>query len=235
VAAVRAVVSMGMIVAVAGAAACGHGGPASPDGAAQPVGFDISWATDPAIPGLASPSLRIDSATFQLDHVRLVGDAGTGDDHTTRDDVELTWNASTTTPDLSFPDAPPGLYSQIQLGIDGKVDHDSYAIDGAVQLDGDWIDFSIWDQQELAITIPFGFTLAPGTAVGVPIEIELASALSAIDFAACDDGEGGKKILDNNDEQMPALRQALLDAFVVADEGRARANQASVISSSNAP
>ena len=85
-------------------------------------GLVVHWSSAPTTwPGDLGGGITIESARFKIDSVRVIGDAGPGDPRTTATQFEARWNQETAPADNVFDDAPPGLYSQISLSIDGHL------------------------------------------------------------------------------------------------------------------
>src|SRR5688500_3658503 len=118
------------------ACACGPGDIGSQDArdgdAPGPMdsGLVVKWSTSPAIPGDIVSGLVVHNARFSLDTLRVVGDAGPGDPRTTASVIDVRWRCAsggdppcseTEAPtDMTFDQAPPGLYSQVALKFDGS-------------------------------------------------------------------------------------------------------------------
>src|SRR5689334_25274691 len=100
--------SIGVLLVCVG---CHVGGTMQPDSAIEPdgggpgPGLSVIWNAEPALPGSVTDRITVTDATFQVDHLQLLSDAG-ADEHTTRSSYQLRWSESTApSPDV-FPDAP---------------------------------------------------------------------------------------------------------------------------------
>jgi hypothetical protein len=212
---VRAV--LGCLVAIAPLAiGCGDN-MAAPAPDAEPVvpGLFLAWSTATPVPGLATPTLRLDSAYVDVQNLWIVGDAGDLKPPSTS--IELTWNTTETPGLLAFPSAPLGVYSRIALDLDSKGGTLSYELIGAVELNGTWFDFDVSDTSKLAVMVPVDVVLAAGVRRDATLQIDLGTALGAIDFATCVTTPDGKKVVDTDDEQAPAFRTAITQAFAVTN------------------
>lgn len=89
------------------------GAPDTPSG--QP-GLNIAWNARPStIPGAVNDKIMLTSATFQAQLLRVIGDAGVGDLHTTVAQPNLAWSSGVTPPTINFSSAPTGLYSEVLI------------------------------------------------------------------------------------------------------------------------
>ena len=110
----RCVVFAGLLVA-----ACGDDTSMPGIDAGTGSGLVVAWSTRPATwPIDLGNGLTLEVATFALDRLRVVGDAAPGDPRTTASATELRWDDVTKPPEVSFPNAPGGVYSQLSLLIE---------------------------------------------------------------------------------------------------------------------
>lgn len=203
-------------------AACNHAASSSPDATVGPdastaTGLVVSWLTSPIIPGDAGNSITVTGATFELDDVRVIGDAGPGDPRTSQTEFTITWAAGMPPPpDITFADAPTGLYSDVALDADGHLIDDSYSITGNVVIAGVSHAFKVHDRDILDVTMSTSAMLDPGGQVRLPISIALDQALGVVDFTSLDT-DNGVLDLDTFDPQMSAFRSKLMDSFAVSN------------------
>jgi hypothetical protein len=200
---------------VAALAAC-HGSPtASPDapGAdAASGGLTVRFATRQHVPGDIGNGLTIGTATLQFATLALVGDSGAGDPNTTQVNFAETWDTGEMPEEISFPDAPAGLYSKVGFEIDGFVVNDSIDIEGMVQVSGNTKAFEIHDRGLTPVSLDCHATLQPGGMTGLVIELDLANALGAIDFTQVPD-LGGTLVVAPFDHQLQGFREKLSESF----------------------
>ncbi len=189
----------------------------SPDASSPPSdapvvehGLMVSLIAAPALPGPVRPELNVTFATFKLDRLQAIGDAG-GDQV---NNVELTWDGSESAPaPFMLDQAPTGIYSKVTLDIDAGVADYSYEIRGTCKVSGAIRDFEIHDRNSLRIQINgFDRTLQPGMDVTLLVKLDLKDALGQIDFGNLDT-ESGTLVLGNNDSQMSDFRDRLRFAF----------------------
>jgi hypothetical protein len=124
--------------------------PNDPDAMFNPTsGLVFRFRARPELPTEPDGEYRIEitKAVFELQNVRAVGDAAPGDERTTRPTMLL--DLAQDEVDLSFPDAPPGVYSFL---IAETV---TYSIEGTVTFgEGeDETQFEIEDDLSMSITL----------------------------------------------------------------------------------
>jgi len=201
-------------------------GDAAPDGEPPAGGVVVPWSARPSLPGALSDRIYISGATFQIAHLQVVGDAGPGDERTTRSDYQIAWGGGGPPAPETFPDAPVGVYSQatIQIGSPG-IGQWAYTIDGT-WLDDDDDDvrgsalkealkpFRIVDYQRIDVTVACDNILAAGGSAMVPIRLALLDVIAGINFDLLFEDPNGVLLLGPGDPQMPALRTRLAHAFV---------------------
>lgn len=198
-------------------AGCGDDSSLPTGDAATGGGLVVTWSSQPTTwPGDLGDGLSIDIAEFAFDNVRVVGDAAAGDPRTQASSFTLRWDDATKPPDLAFPDAPGGLYSQLSLLIDGHVAGPSIELLGHVTVNATVYEFRITDDSPFPLTLPIAMRLTPPAKGTLAVSIDFDHALSTIDFAAVDNN-GGRLELDNSDPQITAFRAKLMEAVTVID------------------
>ena len=187
----------GPAIALAASSLCGCSAwpGATPDAgepdATDAAGLVVRWAATTAIPGAAGKGLRIDEAVFELQTVRALGDAATGE-HTTATDVQLRWGAAEAPTPLAFDAAPPGRYSslELRLAVAG-----GFHLIGEVELDGSWEPFEIFVDEGGTFDRPIDVMLAPGETVEIDVTLDLAGLIAEIDFEEVEP-TGGVLVID---------------------------------------
>lgn len=167
--------------------------------------------------------VTIERARFALDNLRVVGDAGPGDPRTTASTLELgfAWSASEQRPGaITFDDAPPGLYSQVALVIDGNTSSDSYEIRGRVIVDSDEKEFRIEDNNPLAFNVGVDEMLNAGESATIQLRINFKHALDAVDWDTVE-SDDGRLQLEDGDAQMGTFRTKLIESFEIVNAGMA--------------
>ena len=152
-------------------------------------GLVVTWSANPSIPGdLGSgsgsgTSVSVSRAQFQIDTLRIIGDAGPGDPRTTANNLVALWQHDIDPSPTSFKEAPIGLYSKVSLAIDGHLVNDSVEIDGTIQIPsgGTTHPFAIRDRNILPIALDMDKTLAPGETIRLELSVDLTKGFGALD------------------------------------------------------
>jgi hypothetical protein len=195
--------------------ACHSDDTTTPDGdIGGDAGLTVRWSTKPlAWPADLGSTVTLEDARFQLDSLRVIGDAGPGDLRTTKDAFEVRWQEGGDPPvDIKFDSAPTGLYSQIALQIDGNVVEESYELKGTVVVNNNLEDFVIEDSNPLPINLSIDKSLSAGSTATIDIEIDFAHALSAVDSSSMNKSDG-KLQLDEGDAGIVELRKKIVESF----------------------
>lgn len=189
--------------------------PTEPDGPPRALGMFVTWTAKPALPGPVGDKLTVTEATFQLEHLQLVSDAG-ADNRTTRSRYQLAWDASGAPPQETFPDAPAAVYQRILLDMRSDVlPPYTYEIQGTWQDDQDVKPFRIVDKAMVEIPIDCSVTLAPGGSVSIALRVDLKDALEGIDFKSVQEDNG--VLLLSTGPQLQGVRDQLAQAFQLDD------------------
>lgn len=162
-----------------------------PDGLAPSLGMSVTWDASPALPGSVTDKVAVTVASFQIDHLQLLSDAG-ADEHTTRSSYQLRWDSHMTPSKEVFPDAPVAVYQRISLDVrPGFQAPFAYEIDGTWREDGeDPKPFKIIDTMALSIPIDCSVALPVGGMGSVAIRVDLRDALSNVDFTRVSEQDG---------------------------------------------
>src|SRR3954471_14891262 len=89
--------------------ACHTSDPGTPDGGSDgssgAAGMHVVWSSNPASwPGAIDTDIQLDSATFLFDNLKVIGDAGPGDNRTSMDAFQLHWDDMTVPMTIDFAD-----------------------------------------------------------------------------------------------------------------------------------
>ena len=201
----------------------------SPDGGVvQSLGMVINWGAAPALPGPVDNDITVTDASFQVSLLEIIGDAGTGDERTSHAKYMLTWDATGSPAQDSFPDAPAGVYSKITLELapDGLAPY-------AYEIDGTWQDnrvfggdperpFRVIGLMAMTTSVECNETLRPGGSATIDITVGLLNALEGIDFHRVPQGPDGVPTLIDGDPQMGNFRGALMHGFQIDSSERGR-------------
>jgi hypothetical protein len=199
--------------------ACGPGDPATPDGPVGAGGLVVQWESTPASwPAQLGDGVVLDRASFAVDNLRVIGDAGPGDPRTTASNLDVRWDSNTQPAAITLPEAPSGLYSQLSLLIDGQLTERSYELRGEAMIGDSSVDLRIRDDDPLAFTHVIDQTLAPGGGVTITVRVKFAHALDALDLPAL--VEDGRIDLQTGDPAMVLFRAKLIESFEVETQLR---------------
>jgi len=158
--------------------------PVDPDGPVHGLGMFVTWRADPELPGDVTDKITVSDATFQLEHLQLVSDAG-ADGRTTHSRYQLRWGTGAVPALESFPNAPVAMYQRIAMDLrPGSLQPFAYQIQGTFDDDNsaDTERFRIVNPMPMSLPIDCNVTLAPGGSVSIVVKIDLKDALGRIDF-----------------------------------------------------
>ena len=198
--------------------AAGDGNGPGSDGPNPALGMFVSWRADPALPGAVTDKITVTSATFQIDRLEVVGDAGV-DARTTRSKYLLSWDPGGKPSKESFPQAPVGVYSKINVVMAvGNLSENLYEIRGT------WTDsgaapksFRIRDRGlSLSAAVDCDKTLPAAGTANITLRLDLANALNGVNFKMLEDEEGELDLRDG--PQLVAFRMRLRDAFELGED-----------------
>ncbi len=171
----------------------------------------VTWSATPELPGPIASDIIVRSARFGLERLQVVGDAGPGDPRTTRTRFAIAWDA--TRPErITFPDAPPGLYSRITFDLGATEGSSSYEIRGETQINGSWKQFHVRDTAGVRISFACEAMLQATSDAVVGVRLRLDHVLDEVDFEIVEDRDGVLE-LDDADLQITDLRTRLSEAF----------------------
>ena len=201
-------------------AGCPTGDPVEPDGRPDGGpgngGLTIRFTSDQLVPGEVADDRQLDEVRFRADSVRAIGDAAPGDARTTRNDYDLRWHDSDTPEPIFFEAAPVGMYSSVEVRLEGSGgDDDAFEIDGQALVEAVWHDFEITGSDPLTIMIPTSTELAIGGTATIEIDVDLASIIAGINFNELPQVEGLIEI----DGDTTEMRTLVRNAFTAPDDG----------------
>jgi hypothetical protein len=199
-------------------AGCGHSVSPGPDTntctSGSGCGLFVPWRVNPDIPSTLATGATIESATFRMSSLRVIGDAGASDPSTTQQSFAVTWDGTQAPVPVAFSTAPSGLYSKVSLAIDGAFVNDSYLITGHAVSNGTTYSYTIHDAFALSVDLSANAQLDPGGATSIPIKIDLASCIGAVDWNLVH-LDNGVLNLDTDDDWLPFFRQLLISSFSI--------------------
>ncbi len=219
-----------MSVLLVAVAACGDagdsGGPylpdasgaldaaASSDGAPAQQGLELEWADIPSLPGAISSTVTVMTVKFHVKKVEVLGDAGSIPE-TTGENVDLVWNIAASPPPISFPSAPPAIYSKVRINLDnGGASSPSVEIVGTTTANGSTEMFRVTSTQKLDLEIT-GYNVELGVAESerIPVVVGLDAAFAKVDWAAMRVANNERRLEDSDTQAMDAFFNDLEDVF----------------------
>jgi hypothetical protein len=194
-----------------GADASPDGPPVETDGPPSALGLWVTWRADPPLPGAVDGKITVTDATFQMDRLQVIGDAGI-DARTTHSKYVLAWDAQGKPAQERFPDAPVGVYSKIlAVMMPGSLGENAYAIHGT------WMDsglqpvpFEIRDHVVLSLSIDCNEQLPAAGSAMLGIKVDLRDALNSVKWEDIVPMNG---VLEVDGPQLLQFRDRLKKAF----------------------
>jgi hypothetical protein len=212
---IRCVVLAGLLLG------CDPGHTTSPDATEGPSGLTVAWSSAPSSWPSTTDLVTLKNARFALDSLRVVGDAGPGDPRTTTNSLSLRWDKDAQPGDISFDDAPTGLYSQVALALDGHNTTESFRIEGDVTVGSTNYEFRIEDDNPLGFNVDINQMVMPGTSSTIHLRVNFTHALDSVDWQNVD-LDSGRLELSTGDPQMSTFRANLVESFEIVNAGGAR-------------
>ncbi|MEO6774734.1 MAG: hypothetical protein ABI467_17295 [Kofleriaceae bacterium] len=213
-----------------GIAACHAADPNNTVDAAPPIGdgsnmvdegLQLTWSSSPAIPGMATDDVTVSSLLFRISNLRVIGDAGPGDDRTSVNSIQVAWSQGATPPAVDFANAPTGLYSHLVFLADGNLTDYSYEITGTAKVGGNVMPFAIHDRSPLPISLDTSTTLEPNQATSLAIVVHLDQALQSVDWSKLGTNNG-TLTLDTFDSAMSDFRGKMINNVFSTDHSDGR-------------
>jgi hypothetical protein len=184
-----------------------------PDAApSEPAGVVFRFVTNDPVPGEIEQdgvSGTVDLASFEFQDIRAIGDAAPGDDRTRRGQYRIDWREDETPNPLSFPDAPPGIYSLLLARVV------RYEVHGSVKWREEQPRYIIEDRPEVALSIAVELPdveAQPGQVVVVEIEVDVNDIVTAIDWSEREPDDDEFRV-GSEDEAIEEVRSEVTDAF----------------------
>jgi len=189
------------------------GGDDDVDGSSNTPGLSVRWATKTRLPGEIHTDITVTSMLYRLANLRVIGDAGPGDNRTSQDTFLVSWDSGAQPPALVFMDAPSGLYSKVVLLADANFIDYAYEIYGTVKVSGDTHQFKIHDRTPIGVSLDTSTMLEPGKGASIQIRLDVEQAIAPLDFTKLTNDNGVLE-LDTFDDQMSDFRNHMLsDVF----------------------
>jgi hypothetical protein len=176
-------------------------------------GLTFKFSTSPTLPNVTD-GLTVTEIRLSLHDVRAIGDAAPGDNRTYLPELDLEWRTDNTGPQVvSFPMAPPGIYSALDahFGGGGGSGHrlvaggpggggGTYDIRGTVVVNGQTYPFEVEDDyamEPISVTL-YGVQVDPHQMTIARIGLDLGS-LADIDWTQVPFRDGELRL----DESVP--------------------------------
>lgn len=195
------------------------------DAPAGPSGLIIAWSSSPADWPSTVSQVTLEQARFAMNSLRVIGDAGPGDERTTETNVEMRfgWDSVEQRPsNLAFDSAPTGRYSQVALVFDrdssGSGPEDSYELRGEVVVGSETLDFKVSDTNAMTFDIAIDERVMPGEMTTIGLRINFTHALDSIDWTMVN-RDGDRLELEEGDSQIGTFRTKLKESFEVVSSG----------------
>jgi len=193
-------------------------GGADTDSPPQNGSLHVTWNPRPAaIPGAATAEITVTDVEFNVQSLRVVGDASPGD-RTFVADLHLDWDDNEKPDSIAFANAPPGLYSRMEwlLAASNPIREDSpiyaFEIEGQVQIDDNTEQFHIRESAQLPIAFEVAADLRPPNDATVAVRVDVIHIVTAINYRVLPRVDG-ELLLAPGDAQMPTVRQKVVEAF----------------------
>lgn len=155
--------------------------------------------------------ISVGELEFTIVDLRLIGDAASGDDRTSKDVVRLSWEEDGPE-QVGYGNAPAGMYSRVR----GTVVE--FSIDGEVEIEGgESVEYEA-ESDGVALPIDFAleFNLEAGGAETVSIEVDLQKIAEEIPFKELTIEDGSIEIEDDS-EAMEKIEEKISESFSPAE------------------
>jgi hypothetical protein len=197
---------IGLLIVLAG---CPGQSPVMPDSGMEPdsgsqpnAGLSVTWSAHPELPGKVGDNVTISEGPAT--HSRYL----------------LGWGPDGAPAKEQFKNAPPGMYSRVQISLGGGLAAYSYRIIGT------WSDernqpkpFRIEDTSMISIPLTCNATLSVPGSAEIEIKIDLGDPLGKINFKDLEDEDGPIMISGNaNTASLQEFRDRLPHAFKGNDD-----------------
>jgi hypothetical protein len=184
-------------------------------------GLQVTWSSGTPIPGNATSDVTVSKLLFRVANLRVIGDAGPGDNRTSADSFQVQWAQGMTPATETFADAPSGLYSHIVFLADGNLVDYSYEIEGTAKVDGNITNFKIHDRSPLPVSLDTSTTLEPNQATSLAIVVRVDQALTSLDWSKLNN-QNGTLTLDTFDDAMSDFRGKMVNSVFSTDHPNGR-------------
>lgn len=176
-------------------------------------GLGFEFIAVPALPGITS-DVSVDELRVELRDVRAIGDSAPGDSRTSIAQLSLDWRAGDDPAPLQFPQAPPGIYSNLEARVGSSSGGRRFEIRGHVRVGGVNHAFRIEnDDSAVRVTV----NLAGLAVAAQPRTAVIAVALGFLGNVRWSDlGDDEELKIESGNPQMAAVEAGLAAAFSLA-------------------
>jgi hypothetical protein len=175
-------------------------------------------ATESPLPLAVADDRSLTEVRLEAASVRAIGDAAPGGAETTRTDYEMVWHESDAPSAIAFDSAPVGLYSSVEVRLEGEGgDDDGFVIEGQALREATFQPYRIVGNEPLTITVPTSTRLEAGVMATIRIDVDLASMIGGINFADWPFVDGAIQVDGDNEAIHVAIREAFV--FHVSGDG----------------
>ena len=185
------------------------GGPNDVDAPPAGVGLELDLVA-PGLPWVAT-GVAVERVRLWLRDVRVIGDSAPGDARTSLAQLELDFEPGRDPPPVSFPQAPPGNYSQLAARLGRSDGSQSFEIQGTVTIAGQPHELEIRDLNIADVSVALDVRVETA-AVAVTVALDL-SFLGGIDWSSAPQDGNGRIQLEDGGPIVDAVRAGLVAGF----------------------
>jgi len=160
-------------------------------------------------------NIEITKVVVGATSIRAIGDAAPGDLRTTWTAYSFEWRDNLMPIPILFRDAPPGVYSELELHVDDSM-ASSVAINviGRALRNGNLVPFEIDNSDaSVPVAIAISTVLAPRVIATTTIEVDIADFVDDVDWDAVPLTTDGKLYIGDGDPQMANVVKNIAGAF----------------------
>ena len=178
-------------------------------------GLTIELVAKGGVPQMPTADVEITKVVLGATQIRAIGDAAPGDMRTTRPSYEFEWRDNLMPIPFTFRNAPPGLYSTVELRVSDSEDSSSaISVLGRARRAGDLVPFEITSlAASVPITVAVDTVLPPREIAVATIEVDVAMLIAAIDWDGVPLTGDGRLYVTDGDAPMASVVAALGSAF----------------------
>lgn len=185
---------------------------------APPGGLVIELVAKNGVPQTIEGDVVIERLVLGVTMLRAIGDAAPGDVRTTRTDDKLPafeWKDSQNPVPHLFPDAPPGMYSTVELRVADSIHADvAVSVSGRVPRGGNVVPFEVTSiVANVPISVAVTTLLPPRGIETTTIEVDVADLVEDIDWGQVPLSGEGRLFIGDGDAQMSKMTSQIAGAF----------------------